>query len=132
MTAKYKKLKRLFFWLSTLCWLGLCGFLVVYGLCTSFAEADSSEVSTIGQQMLDIFMPLVVTYGVALLLIVFIREKARNTVWMVNIILTATLFGSLWMYVAIGAFALDEFIFHPLYKHYKNKLMISKEIDKRL
>lgn len=132
MTAKYRKFKNLFFWLSTLCWLGLCGFLVVFGLCTSFAEAEGSQVTSIGSQMVGIFMPLIVTYGIALLLIVFIREKARNTVWMVNIVLTATLFGSAWMYAAIAMFALDEFVFHPLYKHYKNKLLISKEIDKRL
>lgn len=132
MTSKYRKFKRLFFWLSTVCWLGLCGFLVVYGLCTSFSAAEGSEASTVGKQMLDIFMPLIVTYGIALLLIIFIREKARNTVWIVNIVLTATLFGSGWMYAAIGTFALDEFIFHPLCKHYKNKLLISKEIDKRL
>lgn len=131
MTQKCKKYKNLFFILSLVSWLGQAGFLVIYGVCTGFKETDGSQVSTIGAQLLDIFMPLAITYVIALLLIIFIREKARNTVWIANIVMNAALFGTSLMYMSIGLFALDEFVFMPLYKHFKNRYQINKEIDRR-
>lgn len=134
ITKKYRKRKNIFFILSLICWMGLCGFLVTYGLCTTInAPSEVTEVteSTLGKELVDLFMPLIVTYGIALVLVVFIREKARNTVWLVNVVLSASIFGTTFMYISIIVFAVDEFIFRPLYRFYKNKYIINTEIDKR-
>lgn len=128
MTKSYKSKKILFFWLSLLSWLGLCGFLIAYGVSTAVPK----EASELGRQLMDILMPLAVTYIIALVAVIFIREKLRNTVWIVNVVLAALLLGDVMLYITLFAFALDEFVLVPLYRHYKQKYIINKEIDKRL
>lgn len=128
MTKTYKKKKNLFFWLSFLTWFGWLGGLITWGV-TSGLTAGASGI---GAALLDVFMPLAITYLVAIVLVIFIREKFRNTVWITNVMMTTIFLPEPWMWACIGLFAVDEFIFTPLYKSYKNKEIISKEIDKRL
>ena len=61
----------------------------------------------------------------------FIKNKARNTVWMGNTVLSVYLFGTTGMWVILSLWAVDEFIFTNLYKHYREKTTINVEIDKR-
>jgi len=129
ITIQYKKNRNLFFVLSLICWFGLCGFLIIYGLCVAFKP--TTEVNETTEALKTLFMPLIVTYGIAIILVFFIREKIRNTVWIINIIISAAVLGVEFMYVAIALFALDEFVFRPLYNYNKNKYSINLEIDKR-
>lgn len=131
VTKKYKKRWIIFRLCSLISWLGTCGALIVYGLSNAFDMSTEKATETVGSQLVDIFMPLLVTYCIAIILVIFIREKARNTTWMVNIILSAVLLGDVFMYICIGLFALDEFILVPLYKRAKTKYTINAEIDKR-
>lgn len=128
MTKQYKRKKRTFFWLSFLSWFGYLGGLITWGV-TSGLTASSGGI---GAALLDIFMPLAVTYLVAIALVIFIREKFRNTIWVTNIALSAIFLPDVWMWISIGLFAVDEFLLNRLYMYYKNKETISKEIDKRL
>lgn len=128
MTQKYKHNKRTFFWLSFLSWFGYLGGLIIWGV-TSGLTAGSGGLAA---ALLDVFMPLAITYLVAIALVIFIREKFRNTIWVTNIALSALFLPDVWLWISIGLFAVDEFLLNRLYLHYKNKETISKEIDKRL
>jgi len=131
VTKNYRSKSITFWLLSLLSWLGTCGGLIIYGLSNAFDLSSETATETIGSQLLDIFMPLIVTYGIAIILVIFVREKARNSVWMVNIILSAVLLGDVFLYICIVLFAIDEFILMPLHKRFKLRYNINAEIDKR-
>lgn len=122
----YKRKKNVCFFLSLLSWMGTLGFLIITALCRS-----SGETNGFTKSLLDLFIPLTITYIMALVLLIFIREKMRNTVWVADIVLSTLYYGKIAMWITIGLYAVDEFIFIPLWKNYKLKYKINKEIDKR-
>lgn len=126
MTIKYMRKAILFTLLSVLSWLGLCGALVMVGLKRGFSGGDS-----ISAQLVSIFLPLAITYILAIALFIFIKEKLRNTVWIANVVLSALLLGNTMLWISLILFAADEFVLRPLSKHFRNKYAINKEIDKR-
>ena len=132
MTKKYKKKKWITLIMSVICWLGTLGVLLVTGLADSFALQAEPETVTLGSQLVDLFMPLLVTYAVAIIAVFFIREKLRNTVWLANVLLSALFFSGPVVYIVCGLYVLDEFVLVPLFKYFKNKVSINVEIDKRI
>jgi len=122
----YKRKKNVCFFLSLLSWMGTLGFLIITALCRS-----SGETNGFTKSLLDLFIPLTITYIMALVLLIFIREKMRNTVWVADIVLSTLYYGKIAMWITIGLYAVDEFILIPLWKNYKLKYKINKEIDKR-
>lgn len=136
MTNKLKKLKGVFFWTSTLLYLGLCAFYILFCLLggqSSEAQviAEASKSQQLVESIKTIFGSLLITYIIGIILTIFLKDKVRNTVWMANVILSVVVFGSTGMFITLGLWALDEFIFYALYKHYKQRYEINKEIDLR-
>ena len=74
---------------------------------------------------------LSVTVIIVAILAIFIKNKARITIYMLALIINGILFKEPGMYVILGIWALDEFIFTALHKHYKQLVTINKEIDRR-
>ena len=78
-----------------------------------------------------------VIYGIGLSLIpmlvlaIVVKDKIRPTVWMLDIILTNYLFGSVAMYTTFGIWIISEYIISPLAKRYSSLYLINREIDKR-
>lgn len=128
-TKKYRKRYILFFIISAILWLGTCLTLIIIGLNKGFTNKELED--GVGKQLLDIFMPMIVSFGIGLIIFIFIKEKMRNTVWMANIILSVILFNQTGMYIILAIWTADEFIVRPIYKRSHNKYVINKEIDKR-
>lgn len=120
MTQKYKKLSRCFFWLS---WLIITTPMMVYLIRAFIIGAPHQKVS-LG---LTVVVAAILT-GISVMNKVVIRSTKWILMLGIYFVLKEILI--LMLLVAIGNI-LDEFIFTPLHKKYKNKYIINKEIDKR-
>lgn len=121
ITKKYTNLYWLF---RSISFLVLIVPLIVYGI-KGFIEGDVTEKFTLGM-----------TISIAAILValnILFKYHIRSTIWIIvlGIYFCIDNIMPLLLCIAIGTI-LDEFIFTPLYKSYKNKATINKEIDKRL
>lgn len=121
ITKKYTNLYWLF---RSISFLVLIVPLIVYGV-KGFIEGDVTEKFTLGM-----------TISIAAILValnILFKYHIRSTIWIIvlGIYFCIDNIMPLLLCIAIGTI-LDEFIFTPLYKSYKNKATINKEIDKRV
>lgn len=120
VTKKYKQLKWTFFALSL-----LVTFLpVLVYVIKGFIEAETTQKLSLG---------LTCFIAIALVAVnVLAKIKLRSPIWILilGIYMCIKNILPLLLMVAIGTI-LDEFIFTPMYKSYKRKTEINKEIDKR-
>lgn len=120
ITKKYQRLAILFQALSILVLVAPLAYYTIYG----FINGEVTEKLTLG-----------VTFVVACILLVInvlFKYHIRSTIWILvlGIYFCIDSIMPLLLMVAIGTI-LDEFVLTPLYKSYKNKCTINKEIDKR-
>ena len=120
ITKKYQRLAILFQALSILVLIAPLAYYTIYG----FINGEVTEKLTLG-----------VTFVVACILLVInvlFKYHIRSTIWILvlGIYFCIDSIMPLLLMVAIGTI-LDEFVLTPLYKSYKNKCTINKEIDKR-
>ena len=130
-TKNYKKKRNISLLLDILCFMGTAAFLVIYGFITKFKMSSSPEAGQISTAIMAVYGSLLISLIVGMFVVYFIKNKARNTVWMGNTVLSVYLFGTTGMWVILSLWAIDEFIFTNLYKHYREKTTINVEIDKR-
>lgn len=71
--------------------------------------------------------------GLLTLVNLLLKYSIRSTVWilLIGIYIALRNITPLLIIIAVCTI-LDEFIVHPLYKHYKERYHINKEIDKRV
>lgn len=121
ITKKYTNLYWLF---RSISFLILVLPLIIYGV-KGFIEGDVTEKFTLG-------MTISISAILVALNILF-KYHIRSTIWIIvlGIYFCIDNIMPLLLCIAIGTI-LDEFIFTPLYKSYKNKATINKEIDKRI
>lgn len=72
-----------------------------------------------------------ITVIIGVIATIVIKDKLRTFFWMVSVVLSAVIFKSTGMYIVLGIWLVDEYVFHNLYKYYKSKVSINKEIDLR-
>lgn len=121
VTKKYKTLSIIFFWLSVAVTIGPLG----YYISKAFIEGTPTEKLSLGC-FATVAMILVIVN------LVF-KMHLRSTLWLlvIGIYIAIDFIMPLLIMVAVGTI-LDEFIFSPLHKHFKNKATINAEIDKRI
>ena len=120
-TKKYQKLALIFSLVSVLLLLGPATFYVLSGIATATLTIQKvALVSTVA-------MSLLLTFICAVNKVVF-----RSKVWLIILALFFVVENFL---VMIMIFAitqcLDELVFTPLARHFRNKATINAEIDKR-
>lgn len=122
MTKKYRLLTWIFGIFTFLCNVGPLAVYAIQGLCT--ADLIVEKVS------------LTCTIFVVVLLSVIAwvnKTTMRSRVWVVMLGLYFSLDHFITPLIIIAVTQiLDEWIINPLYKYFKNKYRINKEIDKRL
>lgn len=121
MTKHYFKLMIIFLILSALC---LFGPISVFFL-RAFIVGDTAQKLTMG-----------VTFTIALILFfinLIMKSHLRSVIWVLLLGVFAVIDHYLLIIIvfAIACF-LEELIFSPLYRYYKSKVRINKEIDKRI
>lgn len=120
ITKKYRRLSIIFAILS----ISVTILPVVYYVVLGFIEGGIKQKATLGM-----------TVTVALILTVvniIFKKHIRSTIWILvlGIFICLKNILPLLLILAIGTI-LDEFVFTPLHKSYKEKAAINKEIDKR-
>lgn len=121
ITKKYTMLYRLFLSLSIIL---LVAPILVYAI-IGFIEGDAKEKFTLG-----------VTFVVATILVlinVIFKFHVRSVMWIIvlGIYFCIENMIPLLLIIAISTI-IDEFVLTPLYKKYRAKAKINREIDKRM
>ena len=120
ITKKYQRLAILFQALSIIVLVAPLAYYTILG----FINGETTEKLTLG-----------ITFVIAAILFivnVLFKYHIRSTIWILvlGIYFCIDDILPLLFMVAIGTI-LDEFLLTPLYKSYKNKCTINREIDKR-
>lgn len=120
-TRKYKALSILFLALSILVLVAPLAYYSIQG----FIQGETTEKFTLG-----------ITFVIACILFsinILFKFHIKSTIWIIVIGVYFCLDNilPLILLMAVGN-VLDEFVFTPLHKHFKNKAIINKEIDKRI
>lgn len=121
MTKHYLKLMIIFLVLSAIC---LFGPISVFFL-RAFIVGDTAQKLTMG-----------VTFTIALILFIvnlIMKSHLRSVIWVLLLGVFAVIDHYILIVIifAVACF-LEELVFGPLYRYYKNKMRINKEIDKRI
>lgn len=130
-TLRYKRKRNIFLLIDVLMFMGVCAFLILYGFITNFEMTKEEETNQVFQALMAVYGTLIISYAIGAIVVYYIKNKARNTVWTINLILSVYLFGTNGMWVILTIWALDEFIVIPLYKKNRGRAVINGEFDKR-
>lgn len=121
MTKKYKNLSVIFFILSTF----VTFFPVIFYTIKGFLNGSPVQKLSLG---------MLVTAALIIVIVNFLfKANLRCIIWilLLGIYICLDNIIPLILMVTIGTI-LDELVFTPLHKRYKNLYIINKEIDKRL
>lgn len=129
-TKDVRKLSILFLVLSILCFVGVAIFTGIAVF--SHVGGDKEQgMEIISEALKARLVSLSVTVIIVAIAAIFIKEKARITIYMLSLIVNGIIFKEPGMYIILGIWGIDEFIFTALHKHYRQLTIINKEIDKR-
>lgn len=110
---------------------GLLFVLSLVYLISAFANfnlvRDGVQIFT--EEAKKIVISMSITYVIGAILMIFLKEGMRTFIWMVCVVLGSIVFKEAGMYIALGCWLIDDYVIHKVYKHYKGKLSIRKEID---
>lgn len=129
-TKDTAKLSKIFMILSFLCYFGVAIFTVI-ACFTRIGGSEKQGMEIISEQLKSVLVSTTVTLIIVVVLGLIIKNKIRMTVYMLTLIINGIIFKEIGMYSVLAVWALDEFIFSMLYKHYKQLNIINKEIDRR-
>lgn len=110
---------------------GLLFVLSLVYLISAFANFNlvKDGVQIFTEEAKKIVISMSITYVIGAILMIFLKEGMRTFIWMVCVILGSIVFKEAGMYIALGCWLIDDYVIHKVYKYYKNKLSIRKEID---
>lgn len=120
-TKKYKTLSVVFLILSII----VTVFPIAFYTIKAFAEGSTTDKLSLG---------LFATLSIVLCVVnLMFKLHLRSTIWLlvIGIYIAIEAIMPLLIMVAAGTIT-DELVLTPLYKHFKAKATINKEIDKRL
>lgn len=143
-TKDMKKLFLIFGAISLICFIGVALFAVISVFIktskpdmtsTGVVEAVSVVADTKVKILSEEFVAKCVGLGITTLILLgfalFMSNKFRTSVWIVSMIISTIIYGEVAMYIIATIWLLDEYCFFLLAKHFKEKLSMNIEIDKR-
>lgn len=115
---------------------GILSYAILFTLITVYMVSAFSNFNTVkdGVQIFsDEFKKLVigmsVTAVIGIIMTIFLKEGMRTFIWIVCVILGSLVYKEAGMYIALGCWLIDDYVIHKLFKHYREKLSIRREID---
>lgn len=129
-SERQKSLKRRTILFGVLSY-GLLFVLSLVYLISAFANFNlvKDGVQIFTEEAKKIVISMSITYVIGAILMIFLKEGMRTFIWIVCVILGSIVFKEVGMYIALGCWLIDDYVIHKVYKYYKNKLSIRKEID---
>ena len=119
-TKKFKFRYHFFHFLSLMCSIAP---LLIYGI-IGFSNGSAGEKFSLG---ISIIIALILV-----LINIILKLSLRSTIWILVLGIYICLDNILPLLLIIAITTIiDEFIFTPLYKSFKNKFIINREIDRR-
>lgn len=128
-TKHCKKMRNLFFGLSTALLVGTVIFVIV--MISNILNVPKESADILSQTLKDKIIAFGTTSIIVFIIAIFIKDKARTAIYMLSCIISVIIKGEPGVYIILSIWALDEYVFHALYKSFKNKVTINKEIDRR-
>ena len=127
--AKSLKRKKVIFGLiSTLMWVGT-GLVFAIIAFTKFKAKDSSGTPILSHELKTLLTSVGVTAMIGLIIGIIIKDKIRTFIYMASTILATIIYKEIGMYIVLSIWLVDEYVVCTLYKMYKRKYEIRKEID---
>lgn len=134
-TSTVIKKRNVFLFMSLLMWVGTALFMVlsVVNKVTSKEAAEEAIETTefLSPQLKAILFSLSTTLLIAIVASIIIKDKIRTFIWEICVVVAAILYKETGLYIVLGLWFVEEYIFHALYIKYKEKVSINKEIDLR-
>lgn len=129
-SERQKSLKRKTILFGVLSY-GLLFVLSLVYLISAFSNFNlvKDGVQIFTDEVKKIVISMSITYVIGAILMIFLKEGMRTFIWIVCVILGSIVFKEAGMYIALGCWLIDDYVIHKVFKYYKNKLSIRKEID---
>lgn len=110
---------------------GLLFVLSLVYLISAFVNFNAVHegVQIFTEEAKKIVISMSITYVIGGVLMIWLKEGMRTFIWIVCVVLGSLVFKEAGMYIALGCWLIDDYVIHKLFKHYKKKLDIRKEID---
>lgn len=110
---------------------GLLFVLSLVYLISAFVNFNAVHegVQIFTEEAKKIVISMSITYVIGGVLMIWLKEGMRTFIWIVCTILGSIVFKEAGMYIALACWLIDDYVIHKLFKHYKKKLDIRKEID---
>lgn len=121
--------KRLFGIISFCLFIATALFFIITAFCK--VDLPKSEGGFIDEDLKSAAVGISTTSIICIIGVIIIRDKIRIFVWMVTLILAVLLYDKVGMFIVLGIWAIDEYVFYMIYKRYKRLVEINKEIDLR-
>lgn len=127
-TKKYKRLSR---FLSVMSWASCFVLITIFVVTLISTPSDSETHATLRENVGNILFTLGCTLAPVIVLMLIVKDKVKPLIWMINIVLSNFIWGSIGMYIAFGLWMCETYIFTPLASKAKTTYLINKEIDLR-
>lgn len=130
VSDRQKQLKKKAILFGIISWATLFTLLTVY-LISAFANLNAIRdgVQIFTDEAKHIIISMSVTAIIGVIATIFLKEGMRTFIWIVCVVLGSLIYKDAGMYVALSLWLVDDYVIHKLFIHYKNKLVIRKEID---
>lgn len=129
-TKDVQRLSRIFFLLSFLCFVGVAIFTIIATF-TRIGGSEKTGMDILSDEAKKSLISLSITTIICLILTIFIKEKIRVAIYMLSLVIISVIYKTTGMYIILSIWAVDEYVFTLLHKHYKQLTTINKEIDRR-
>lgn len=92
-------------------------------------KPDSGEIQIFTDEIKKAIIGMSITAIIGIIMTIFLKEGSRTFLWIVCVVLGSLVYKEVGMYIALGLWLVDDYVIHKLFKYFKTKLVIRKEID---
>lgn len=130
VSERQKKLRRKSIIFGILSYGILFTLMLVY-LISAFTNFNAVKdgVQIFSEEFKKLIVGMSVTAIVGTIMTIFLKEGMRTFIWIVCVVLGSLVYKEVGMYIALGCWLIDDYVVHKIFKYYKDKLVIRREID---
>ena len=113
-TKKLKKLRNAFFIVDLVTYIGLT-IVMVMATISKVSGGSKASIQVFSQEVIRVVTSMTTTAIIGILLTIFIKDKARTMLFIINTIIGSIIWGATGMYVVLAIWFVEEYVFHQLY-----------------
>lgn len=130
VSERQKKLKKKAILFGILSY-GILFTLITVYMISAFANFNAVRdgVQVFSDEFKKLIIGMSVTTVTGIIMTIFLKEGMRTFIWITCVVLGSLVYKEPGMFIALGCWLVDDYVVHKIYKYYKNKLVIRREID---